>query len=582
MCGIAGGMTKAGFRPEDKILLDLQTALRHRGPDGQGLHKSDKVGLVHTRLAIIDPQNGIQPFVSREGVSLVANGEIYNDLDIRRNLPDSAYVTGSDNESILHLYLRYGTGFAKHLHGMYAVALYDPRDESLILARDPFGIKPLYFAETHDGVWFSSEPQALVAAGVIVPVINEQARGELFALQFTASPETAFRGIRRVEPGETLIVRAGRVVDRIWQDPLSHDCQPQVSHTKTFETLWMDSVASHRRSDVPYGVFLSGGVDSAAIMAAMARLEERPVIAYTAGFSGNAVYDEREHAATVANATLADHRTVEISAKDFWTHLPDIAACMDDPVADYAIVPTYLLAKAAAQDVKVVLTGEGGDEIFAGYGRYRASRRPWPFRKAPWSRHVLAGTGALRQAPTEWRNALDSSEDQVETQPWTRLQKAQALDIRHWLPQDLLTKVDRCLMAHGLEGRVPFLDRRFAAFGFSLTDRDKVNGRLGKQIVRQWLAATLPEAQPFSRKRGFSVPVGPWLEQRGDRLGSLVSQQAGVLDCCHPEVVQSLFRSINSKTAFPAWVLLFYALWHQCHILGLDHSGSVFDVLAQN
>ncbi len=582
MCGIAGGMTKACFQPEDKILLDLQTALRHRGPDGQGLHRSGKVGLVHTRLAIIDPQNGIQPFVSSEGVSLVANGEIYNDLEIRRDLPDSAYVTGSDNESILHLYLRYGTDFAKHLHGMYAVALYDPRDECLILARDPFGIKPLYVAETHDGLWFSSEPHALVAAGVVAPVIYEQARDELFALQFSASPKTAFRGIRRVEPGETLIVREGRIVDRIRLDPLSHDSQTQASRTTTFETLWMDSVTSHRRSDVPYGVFLSGGVDSAAVMAAMARLEDRPVIAYTAGFSGDPVHDEREHAATVTKATGADHRTIEISSDDFWTHLPVIAACMDDPVADYAIVPTYLLAKAAAQEVKVILTGEGGDEVFAGYGRYRASCRPWPFRKAPWSRHVLAGTGVLRQIPTNWRQTLDASEEQAKSEPWTRLQKAQALDIRHWLPQDLLTKVDRCLMAHGLEGRVPFLDRRLASFGFNLTDRDKVTGRLGKQTVRQWLAETLPEAQPFSRKRGFSVPVGPWLEQQGGRLASLVSQQTGVVDCCHPDVVQSLFRSINSKTAFPAWVLLFYALWHQCHILGLDHSGSAFDVLAQN
>ncbi|MBT4739166.1 MAG: asparagine synthase (glutamine-hydrolyzing), partial [Rhodospirillaceae bacterium] len=403
-------MTKTGFQPQDQTLSKLTAALRHRGPDGEGLHVADKVGLIHTRLAIIDPEHGAQPFVANNSVALVANGEIYNDLDIRRDLVESAFRTGSDNESILHLYLRHGVAFAQHLRGMYAVALYDPRDKSLILARDPFGIKPLYIAEMPDGFWFSSEPQALVTAGVLVPEVNEQARDELLALQFSTGPETAFRGIKRVEPGETLVVRDGRIVDRSRLEPLSKEQFPHSNAVQTFETLWMDSVDAHRRSDVPYGVFLSGGIDSAAVMAAMARLEDRPVIAYTAGFAGGTVHDEREHAAAVANATQADHRAIEISPDVFWSYLPAMASCMDDPVADYAVVPTYMLAKAAAQDVKVVLTGEGGDEVFAGYGRYRASRRPWPFRKRPWSRHVFDRTGVLRQQPSEWRQTLAASE----------------------------------------------------------------------------------------------------------------------------------------------------------------------------
>lgn len=581
MCGIAGGMTKAGFQPQDQTLSRLTAALRHRGPDGEGIHISDKVGLVHTRLAIIDPENGVQPFVADNGVALVANGEIYNDLDIRRDLPECAFRTGSDNESILHLYLRHGLAFTQHLRGMYAVALYDPRNKSLVLARDPFGIKPLYVAETEEGFWFASEPQAFIAADVLTAEVNEQARDELLALQFTAGPETALRGIRRVEPGETLVVRDGRIVDRSRLDPLSKGQFTHAGAVQSFDALWMESVEAHRRSDVPYGVFLSGGVDSAAVMAAMTQLEDRPVIAYTAGFAGGVVHDEREHAAMVATATQADHRAIEISPDEFWAYLPAMAFCMDDPVADYAIVPTYMLAKAAAQDVKVVLTGEGGDEVFAGYGRYRASRRPWPFRKRPWSRHVFPSKGVFRSEPSSWRQALAASESRFEAQPWTRLQKAQALDIVHWLPQDLLTKVDRCLMAHGLEGRVPFLDDHLASFGFNLPDRDKVRGRLGKWTVRQWLSRSLPEAQPFSRKRGFSVPVGQWIEPQAERLAPLVSQQVGVAACCDPAAVEHMFRTLSPQTAFPAWVRLFYALWHQCHIVGISPGGSVFDVLAQ-
>lgn len=581
MCGIAGGMGKDGRPPSPEILEKLTDALRHRGPDGDGQHVADHVGLVHTRLAIIDLEHGNQPFVSSEGVALVANGEIYNDLELRSDLTESAFQTGSDNESILHLYLKHGFEFAEKLSGMYAAVLYDPRSKSLVLARDPFGIKPLYTVETDDGFWFASEPQALIAAGVVIAEENEQARDQLLALQYTCGSETAFRNIRRVEPGETLIVRAGRVVNRLRMDPLLKRAPVDGSSAQTFDRLWINAVDRHRRSDTPYGLFLSGGVDSAAVLAAMAKLDDRPVVAYTAGFAGGDFHDERDQARVVAKAAGADHRAIEITAADFWADLPAMVACMDDPVADYAIVPTYALAKVAKEDVKVVLTGEGGDEIFAGYGRYRAGRRPWPFRKKPWSRNSLGKTNVLIRQPETWREDIDQAEQEFEANHWSKLQALQALDIAYWLPNDLLTKVDRCLMAHGLEGRVPFLDRDLAAFGFNSSDDDKIKGRLGKQIVRHWLAKEMPEAQPYSKKRGFSVPVGHWIGQQGKVLAPLVSKQVGVAAICNPEAVHKMFSNITSETAFPAWQLLFYALWHQVHVTGLPRNGSVFEVLSQ-
>lgn len=581
MCGIAGGMTKSGLSPDLSILKKMQAALGHRGPDGEGHLVQDGVGLVHTRLAIIDVDGGVQPFVSDEGVALVANGEIYNDLELRNEYRDAVYQTSSDNESILHSYLQNETLFPLDMRGMYAAALYDARNQSLILARDPFGIKPLYYFETPDAFWFASEPQVFVAAGLVKPGQHDAARDQLLALQFTCGEDTIFVDVKRVAPGESLVVRRGEIVEIQRLSALPNKPTHRPSSADAFDAKWMDAVDVHRRSDVPYGVFLSGGTDSAAVLAAMAALEDRPVVAYTAGFSGSTVHDERSQAAVVAEAVGADHRCIEVTADDFWQSLPAIAQTMDDPVADYAIVPTYLLAKAAAQDVKVVLTGEGGDEVLGGYGRYRAGRRPWPFRKQPWSRHVLERAGVLRTYDKKWRAFISATEQEVGMQSWSRLQKMQAVDVAHWLPNDLLTKVDRCLMAHGVEGRVPFLDGPFAGYAFDLPDAEKIQGRLGKMVLRRWLDKVLPASQPFARKRGFSVPVGEWISEKGEALAPLVSSQPGVAASCESAAVSHLFKSLTPDTAFAAWALLFYALWHQCHMVGVNPSGTVQDVLAQ-
>jgi asparagine synthase (glutamine-hydrolysing) len=261
--------------------------------------------------------------------------------------------------------------------------------------------------------------------------------------------------------------------------------------------------------------------------------------------------------------------------------LPAIAAALDDPVADYAIVPSALLARAAAPELTVVLTGEGGDEIFAGYGRYRAACRPWPFAKKMWARSHLSASGVLRQSSKTWRADIQETEVNLSRTSGSRLQKAQLLDVAHWLPHDLLTKVDRCLMAYGLEGRVPFLDDSVAEFGLNLADSDKVRGRYGKWIVRKWLERTLPAAQPFARKRGFSVPVAEWIASAGPHLGTLVAQQAGVIQSCAPDRVERLFESVTKRTGQAAWILLFYALWHQCHIVGRSAGEDIFSVLAE-
>ncbi|MBM3512923.1 MAG: asparagine synthase (glutamine-hydrolyzing) [Alphaproteobacteria bacterium] len=576
MCGIAGAALKPGTEVPRAALAALATALAHRGPDGEAIETSGNVALVHRRLAIIDLISGDQPLRDDAGVSLIANAEIYNDLDLRQEL--SGYRTNSDCESALRLYLRDGVAFADKLRGMYAIAIHDRRDGSLVLARDPFGIKPLYLAETANGVWFASEAQALIAAGVVPAAVSASARDQLLAMQFAST--CAFPGIDRVAPGETIVIRDGRVAERRRRPALSFAPAPtsEADALAAFDRAFNDSVRAHCRSDVPYGMFLSGGIDSSAVLTAMSRQHDAPVLAFTAAFPGTDAHDERAVARAVAEKCRARHVEIEVGVKDFWRTLPAIAAAVDDPAADYAVVPSYLLAARARSEVKVILTGEGGDELFAGYGRYRSAVRPWPFRRKPWHRSAFAGLGMLRSEPTDWRSAIDRIEATVTAS--TRMSAAQAIDIAAWLPYDLLIKLDRCLMAHGIEGRVPFLDPKVAQVAAMVPDSLKVKDGLGKYLVRRWLADALPGYDAFARKRGFSVPVGAWMASEGRRVGPLVARQPGIADIASPEAVVDLFAVGDDHTAAARWHLLFYALWHNRHMLGRKADGDVFDVLS--
>ena len=422
----------------------------------------------------LDPHlaGGRQPLSEDGGAALIANAEIYNYRELREQMATTAaFRTHSDCEPPLHLYRRIGTAFVRHLRGMYAIAIHDPAQGHLVLARDPFGIKPLYYIETDAGFAFASELQALLAAGFGKRTINDRARGELLELQFTTGTETIFSGIRRVLPGEVIVVAKGRVVARERSEALPEGGPADWSEEDALEKLdaaLLDSVDVHQRSDVPYGMFLSGGIDSAAVLSLMARLNDRPVLAFTAGFSGVQGSDERSAARAVAQALGARHEEIDFSQADFHALLPKVAAAMDDPAADYAILPTYKLALAARSEVKVILSGEGGDEMFAGYGRYRSVMRPfWFGGRTVRARGIFDGLGVLRTSTAGWRDGIAAAEMRASGRGGSRLQIAQAVDVADWLPNDLLIKLDRCLMAHGVEGRTPFLDPAIAAVAFA-------------------------------------------------------------------------------------------------------------------
>ena len=371
MCGIAGLMSLDQSMPRKKILNNLISKLRHRGPDGFGMHLSRDTGMIHRRLAVIDLKTGQQP-LSSKGLSLVANAEIYNYLELSEIFKKEKFKTKSDCECILHLYNTYGLNFTKFLRGMYALAIHDLEKNLLVLARDPFGIKPLYYLESSEYFSFSSEPRALIDSGLTIPKINSKKRDELLQLQFTTGRETIFSGIKRVLPGETLVISRGKIIKRKRTASL-----PRKKTTNSNEgsilgklgSVLEESVNIHQRSDVPFGMFFSGGIDSSVLLFLMSKITQKSVRAYTIGFSETSVHDETKHASYLAKILGARHTKVNFTKRDFWTLLPEVASFVDDPVADYAIVPTYKLAKIARRDVKVILSGEGGDELFAGYGR---------------------------------------------------------------------------------------------------------------------------------------------------------------------------------------------------------------------
>ncbi|OUI85806.1 asparagine synthase (glutamine-hydrolyzing) [Acetobacter tropicalis] len=587
MCGIGGLVYTRGTFPQPQTVLDrMAAALKHRGPDGAHFARLPHADLVHTRLSIIDLAGGDQPLSAGTG-TLIANGEIYNDPQIRQQIGQSHFKTGSDCESPLLLWERNGTDYARGLRGMYAIALYDSAQEELLLSRDPFGIKPLYVTEFEGGLAFASEPGVLLAAGLAPRTMRPSARDELLQLQFTTGRETIFSTIHRVMPGETVRVVQGRILDRQHRSPLPDlvPNQPPLTEEDALHQLdaaLMNSVQAHERSDVPFGLFLSGGIDSASLLTAMARLPRPEKLrTWTAVFEARNAADEADAAADLARGVQAEHETVRITASMVWQHLPAIVACMDDPAADYAIIPTWFLAQKAAQDVRVILSGEGGDELFCGYGRYRSAIRPW-WRggRRMWRRGMFDGLNVLRTHPADWRDGIMAAEVNAASEP-SRLAAAQAVDCAEWLPNDLLLKLDRCLMAHGLEGRTPLLDPVVADVAWQLPDTLRVRGDKGKWLLRRWLEQHCPAAKPFAPKQGFTVPIGAWIAEQGERLGTLVAQQDCIQEIARPERVRALFQAAGGrKTSHAAWTLLFYALWHRTHIRGLAPAVDVFETLS--
>lgn len=588
MCGIAGVLMRAGGRPDPAQLRAMAAALTHRGPDDHGIHCAGAAGLAQTRLSIIGLATGHQPIVSADGrLTLVANGEVYNYLELNEDLRRLGRhpLTDSDSETILHTYAVHGLDCLSRLHGMFAFALHDGRTGQLLLGRDRLGIKPLFYVRLPDRVCFASEIKALLPCLPGRPEIDPGALRRFLQHQFAGGEETVLQGIHRVLPGEALIVHPNLRIERhrYWS-ALSVAPRPMgVEEAQArLDALMHAAMQEHMRSDVPFGLFLSGGVDSAILAALLHAHGAGRIRSFSVGYRDTTMAHELDEAAVVAAHFGFDHQPLELDLGQVMARLPHTVWAADELMRDYANLPTSILAQAAGAELKVVFSGEGGDEVFAGYRRYHPrplerwfkalvhpgsggfrTRGQWSGR---WSRQVFGPT--LRGAPGSDRTPFLAA--WAETPPaWSALQRRQYTDLTTALPDNLLVKADRMLMAFGVEGRVPFLDHRIVEFGLALPDRLKVRRHRGKWLLRRWAEPLLPPGHLERPKRGFYVPVGDWLT--GDvasRLGERLSANQGIREWFEPAAIPALVaaRRAGRGGARELYSLMQFAIWHRLFI----------------
>ena len=587
MCGIAGCYLHEGS-PDKGQMEAMLHMLQHRGPDDRGIHIDGKVGLVHTRLSIIDLTGGRQPLHnSDKTLSLIANGEIYNYIELRAELQkrDFVFSTRSDSETILHAYAAYGDEFVNHLNGMFAFALFDSKRQRLILARDRLGIKPLYFVQLPDRLAFASELKSLKTVLPNTPQIRPQALLQFLEIGFCSERETIIQGIQRVLPGEMLVVEANGQIrrNRYWAVNNVKPIQCSFEEAaEEFDRLIESVMIEHVRSDVPYGLFLSGGVDSGTLLAELNKIQDQPIRSFTIGYETTQKRNELQDALHVSKLFNSSHTSIEVDAKDLIERIPFTIWAADDLMRDLACLPTSILAEKAAAELKVVITGEGGDEAFAGYGVYRRSSfqrflknllKPgtsgyrtkglWPHR---WSSITFGRR--LHQIKDDWFKPVVDAWQSTPTD-WGYIRRAQGTDITMALPNSLLTKVDRMLMAFGLEGRVPFLDHRVIEFGLALPDRLKIRSGQKKLFLKRWAEKHLSPDYLHRKKRGFHVPVqtmftGVFL----DGLQTKLLNNEVSREWFNAKGLRELFdrhRQRNDK-AMEIWTLMQFAIWHYLYI----------------
>lgn len=588
MCGIAGVYLCRG-EPDPERLAQAARRLGHRGPDAQRLWLGHRVGLAHRRLSVIDLAGGQQPMAIRDGaLQLVANGEIYNFIELRQTLQAAGhpFTTRSDVETILHAYVEYDLEFVRHLHGMFAFALYDRARDRLILVRDRLGMKPLYLCADAAGVAFASELKGLLPLLAQSPEVDPVALIQYLQNQFSGGPRTILAGVEQVRPGELMVVDAGRIVERRCYWSATGIGTGEMSFeeaSRGFDELFVQVMTEHMRSDVPFGLFLSGGVDSSVLLAVLSRLQDRPIATYSVGFDSPGMVDERPSAERIARRYGSRHYGCAPSERALLGLLPRAIWAADDLMRDYANLPVLHLAERAARDLKVVFSGEGGDEVFAGYGRYRVNRLE---RWVKAIRH--RGTGGFRtsamlrgRAASDllgaalWEVRQEARRPFIEAwqsapDHWSDLQRMQYVDLTTALPDNLLVKADRMLMACGLEGRLPLVDHRVVEFGLALPDRLKVQGAQGKHFLKRWAERLVDRELLYASKRGFHVPVRRCFDHRLDWLQRRLPAHPAVRQWFRPQGVAALLARDVAKGHLgrPAFALVQFALWHRLLIDG--------------
>jgi len=613
---------------EPAALRRMNRMLRHRGPDEEGYHEAPHVALAMCRLRVIDPAGGSQPVSNEDGsVWTVYNGEIYNFRELRGELRPRGhrFRTQSDTEVVVHAYEAFGVDCVRRLRGMFAFALWDARRERLLLARDRLGVKPLYYWQRGDRVAFASELKSLLQLPDLPREVDPEALDLYLTYGYVPAPRSVFRGVRKLPPAHVLVLdRAGLRVERYWDFvPAERPSGTLRDAVTELRERLRGAVRSHLVSDVPVGAFLSGGLDSSTVVALMSREGTRPVRTFSIGFR-EARFDELPYARLVARRYDTEHRELVVEPGAA-RRLPELLSHFDEPFADSSAIPTYLVSELARQHVTVVLTGDGGDEVFCGYEwqrrhqllqrlyRLPAPLRAWAPRLAGlvppgrWRQRAEGLLADVRLGPAEGylrrmtlfdaprrrelyhgdlRRALDGHDSLAALRGWLEAlphadfrNRMLYADTHFYCPEDCLTKVDRMTMAWSLEARVPLLDHELVEFMATVPPQWKLRGLTPKYLLRLAVRDLLPPALLRRRKQGFSVPVGPWL--RGPLHDAardlLLDARAAARGWLRPEAVRRLLdehRAGRADHGHRLYALLGLEVWARQYLDRVPAVGS--------
>jgi asparagine synthase (glutamine-hydrolysing) len=620
MCGICGIFDASG-RPVEQALLDRMTsAIRHRGPDGEGVFLDREVGLGHRRLSIIDVEGGSQPIGNEDGsLQIVFNGEIYNFVELRQELEafGHRFATRSDTEVIVHAYEQWGKDCVRRFNGMFAFALWDVSRRELFLARDHLGIKPLYYVDLGSRVLFASEIKALLRDADCPREVDVEALADLFTFRYVPSPKTLFQGIRKLAPGHWMTLsQRGIEVKRFWNwVPCIRDQYREEALVEAYQDLLEDAVRLQLRSDVPLGLFLSSGIDSGVLLAIMSRHSSKPVQTFTIGFEGGEQSNEVNDARALAEMFGAEHHFMMVTPDDYLTYYQKYLWDLEEPVGNETAAAFYFVSKITSEKVKVALTGQGADEPWGGYDRHLGAKLSAYYSRMP--RAVTDGIASVvTRIPGRYERLKRSAEALGESDVLSRFVKIYSffsedmreqlfggrlkdclrshgyhsgdalrrlqgdvqhldpltqilyIDTRANLPDDLLMVGDKMSMANSLEARVPFLDYRLIEFIESLPPRMKINGRTGKYLHKKALGKWLPPEVIGRQKKGFSNPVDTWMRTTmrpfvEDCLLSPTSGTAQFFDQTYIRRLLELDRRGAGQFRRHIYLLLSFELWHR-------------------
>ena len=574
MCGIAGILLNNSNKKLIEKFHKISGQLSHRGPDSSSFYKNSKNLFLHTRLSIIDLNGGNQPIINNDLV-LVANGEIYNDPEIRSTYKTYNYKTESDSESIMTLYYNEGVNGLEKLRGMYAFAIYDKKKDCTILGRDIFGIKPLYFSLIKDGIIFSSEITPLINSKFVKKNISEEKLIEYFELQYTTGKKTIFEGIFRLRPGEILIIQNGKITNSKLQKLNLLKKKTHKIDNNFIEKKLEESVSVHLRSDVPYCLFFSGGIDSMLIMYFMSKLNlGSRVEAFKVNIENRKNNLNNTLLKKISHEYKIKFNEINFTEDDFWNTIPFAAKKIDDPIADYAILPTFKLASVASKKFKVAITGEGGDELFGGYGRYRHHN----FFKKNFFKGAFRKLGKFNN--NYWK--FETSQTFIENLSLTRVQKQQFFDYYNWLPNNLLVKLDRCLMSYGMEGRTPLIDKKLFENFFFIKDEYKINNSFGKFMIRNFIKSRVKHYDAFIKKEGFTIPIEKWLPKHSKFFLEFLPKIEILRIFFNQDEIKELCKSIthNKKAIRCVWHMIFISTWYYVTFNNVKTDGNFFDIIS--